>query len=111
MAASPADPDALVISAAPGPQAAHTPGAAESAIYRRSGGHPWQQVHKGLPPPRGLLASVLAANEAETDAFYAASNKGLFRSTDRGSSWEKLPIAWPGHAWPGRAHALAVVPE
>jgi photosystem II stability/assembly factor-like uncharacterized protein len=111
VAASPADPDALVISAAPGPQEAHTPGAAESAIYRRSGDHPWQQVREGLPPARGLLASVLAANEAEADAFYTANNEGLFRSTDRGSSWEELPIALPGDAQPGRAHALVVVPE
>jgi len=58
-----------------------------------------------------LLASVLAANEAEADAFYAASNQGLFRSTDRGSGWEELPIAWPGNARPGRPHALVVVPE
>ena len=74
-------------------------------------GGPWRQVREGLPPACGLLASVLAANEAETDAFYAANNKGLFRSTDRGSSWEELPIVWPGGAWPGRAHAFVVVPE
>jgi photosystem II stability/assembly factor-like uncharacterized protein len=110
VAAGPADPDTLVISAAPGPREAHTPGAAESAIYRRSGHGPWQQVREGLPPARGLLAAVLVANGAEPEAFYAATNKGLFRSTDRGSTWEELPIAWPGEARPGRPHALAVVP-
>jgi hypothetical protein len=69
VAASPADPNALVISAAPAPQAAHTPGAAESAICRGSDGSPWRQVREGLPPACGLLASVLAANEAEADAL------------------------------------------
>ena len=60
---------------------------------------------------RGLLASVLAANEAEPDAFYAANNQGLFRSTDRGLNWEELPLAWPGGTRPERPHALVVVPE
>ena len=110
-AASPADPDALVISAARGPREAHTPTFAESAIFRRIGQGTWQQVSEGLPPSRGLLTSVLAANEAEADAFYAANNKGLFRSSDRGSSWEELPITWPEGGPPGRAHALVVGTE
>src|SRR5260221_204027 len=70
VAADPADPDMLVISAAPGPQEAHNPMSAESAIYRRSGGGQWQQVREGLPSARGLLASVLAANEPEPGASY-----------------------------------------
>src|SRR4029077_10633813 len=37
IAADPADPETLVISAAPGPQQAHNPQVAESFIYRRSG--------------------------------------------------------------------------
>ena len=104
-------PDTLVISAAPGPQQAHNPTSAESAIYRRSGGGSWQQVREGLPPARGLLASVLAANEAEPGVFYAANNKGLFRSADAGSTWEELPIPWPADTRLGRAHALVAVQE
>jgi hypothetical protein len=110
-AASPADPDTLVVSAAPGPQEAHTERSAESAIYRRFGRGPWQQIREGLPSARGLLASVLAANEAEADTFYAANNKGLFRSIDGGLSWEELPIGWPGNERLGRPHALVVAPE
>lgn len=109
VAADPADHDMLVISAAPGPQEAHNPMSAESAIYRRSGGDQWQQVREGLPPARGLLASVLAANEAEPGVFYTANNKGLFRSADAGSTWEELPIAWPAGIRLGRAHALVAV--
>ena len=109
VAADPADPDTLVISAAPGPQQAHNPTSAESAIYRRSGGGSWQQVRQGLPPARGLLASVLVANEAEPGVFYAANNKGLFRSADAGSTWEELPIPWPTDTRLGRAHALVAV--
>lgn len=111
VAADPADPDTLVVSAAPGPQQAHNPTAAESALYRRVGGNPWQQMRAGLPPAHGMLASVLATAEAEPGVFYAANNHGLFRSADAGSSWEELPIPWPNGIRIGRAHALVVVPE
>nr|MDQ2716926.1 glycosyl hydrolase [Chloroflexota bacterium] len=107
-----ADPTTIIISAAHGPQEAHNPRQAESTIYRRSGDSQWQEVHDGLPEARGTLASVLAANEAEPGVFYAANNKGVFRSTDAGSSWEALPIRWPEKRTPGgRAHALVVMPE
>src|SRR5260221_10405952 len=111
VAADPADPATLVISAAHGPQQAHNPQSAESALYRRSGNGPWQRVQDGFPEPRGLLTAVLATHEAEPGVFYAANNKGAFRSADAGSSWEARPIRWPQGMRIGRAHALAVVPE
>lgn len=111
VAADPADPATLVISAAHGPKPAHNPQSAESALYRRSGNGPWQRVQDGFPEPRGLLTAVLATHEAEPGVFYAANNKGAFRSADAGSSWEALPIRWPQGMRIGRAHALAVVPE
>lgn len=110
VAVDPADPETLVISAAPGPQQAHRPDAAESAIFRRTSGQPWHMVHEGLPPAQGLLTSVLAANEAEPGVFYAASNQGIFRSANAGMSWETLPLPWPADTHLGRAHALVVVP-
>ncbi len=66
-------------------------------------------MRAGLPEPRGLLASVLAAHEAEPGVFYAASNKGIFRSGDAGLTWEALPIAWPEGFRLGRASSLVVV--
>jgi len=106
VAADPADPDTLVTSAAPGPQQAHNPKSADSAIYRRSGGDPWRKVSEGLPGSRGMLASVLASNKAEPNVFYAANNKGVFRSGDGGSTWMEPPIRWT-HL--GRANALLAV--
>ncbi len=111
VAADPADPTTVLISAAPGPREAHNPMQAESAIYRRSGGGRWQQVQDGLPTPHGVLASVLAINKAEPGVFYAANNKGVFRSADAGSTWEKLPIHWPVGTQIGRVNALIVVQE
>lgn len=109
VAVDPADPETLVISAAPGPQQAHTLQQAESAIYRRAGSSPWQKVQAGLPAAHGSLTSVLAASGA--GVFYAASNQGVFCSRDAGVNWETLPIPWPSDLSLGRAHALVVVPE
>lgn len=109
VAVDPANPDNVVVSAAPGPQQAHNPTSAESAIYYRSGNDVWQQSQEGLPAPRGLLASVLASNEAERGVFYAANNKGIFRSPDAGASWEELSISWPTNTRLGRAQGLVVV--
>lgn len=111
VAADAADPNTLVISAAPGPQQAHNPRSAESALYRRSGESQWQQVREGLPPAHGMLASVLTTHDAEPGVFYAANNHGLFRSADAGSTWEALSIPWPTGIQLGRANALAIVPE
>jgi photosystem II stability/assembly factor-like uncharacterized protein len=111
VAVDPADPDTLVISAAHGPQQAHNPMSAASAVYRRSHNSPWQQVQAGLPEEKGLLTFVLAANAAEPGVFYGGSNKGIFRSSDAGVSWEALRIHWPTNFQMGRVHALAIVEE
>lgn len=111
VAVDPADPDTIVISAAHGPQQAHNPRGAESAVYRRSQNSPWQQVRAGLPEEKGLLTFVLTANPAEPGVFYAGSNKGMFRSPDAGVNWEEVPIHWPDNFQIGRVHALLVVEE
>ncbi|HEY6540709.1 MAG TPA: glycosyl hydrolase [Ktedonobacteraceae bacterium] len=111
VATDPDDPTILVISAAHGPQQAHNPQSAESAIYRRSGDSQWRRVRDGFPEPRGLLTSVLATHAAEPGVFYAANNRGVFRSADAGSSWEAMPIRWSQDLRFGRAHALVVVQE
>ena len=111
VAADPVDPDTIVVSGAPGPQQAHNPMSAESAIYRRSNGSKWQQIHTGLPEPRGLLASVLASHKAEPHVFYAGNNKGIFRSINTGLTWQELSIPWPTGTRVGRADALIAVLE
>lgn len=111
VAVDPADPDTLVLSAAHGPQQAHNPMSAASAVYRRSHNSPWQQVRTGLPEEKGLLTFVLAANPAEAGVFYAGSNKGIFRSADAGVSWEELAMRWPDNFQMGRVQALVVVEE
>lgn len=106
-----ADPTIQVISAASSPMAAHNPAQAASALYRRAGNGPWQQLSEGLPPERGRQASVLATHAAEPGSFYAASNQGIYRSRDAGLTWEQLPLRWPDGRVPGRIAALAVAME
>ncbi|MGI8586413.1 MAG: hypothetical protein ACR2M0_01810 [Chloroflexia bacterium] len=85
----------MLISASTGPQTAHQPQIAESFIYRRGRGGPWEPSEAGLPPARGTLAWHLTSNDAEPGVFYAGSNHGIYRLPDGGQSWEKLDIAWP----------------
>lgn len=111
VAADPADPSTVVISAAPGPRQAHDPAQALSALYRRSGNDPWQLLREGLPAQKGTLASVIAVNEVEAHVFYAANNQGVFRSADAGRTWEQLRITWPDTLQSSRPQALIAVAE
>lgn len=109
LAVDPADPETIVISAAHGPGPAHNSGAAESHLYRRSGGSAWQEVREGLPEPRGTRTMVLAANAAEPHVFYAATRDGaVYRSADAGSNWERLPLSWPEGYRVGNVEGLFV---
>jgi hypothetical protein len=109
VAADPANPETLILSAARGPMQAHTPSAAASAIYRRSGDEPWQQASEGLPREDGMLAASVAAAETEPGAFYAASNLGVFQSADAGQTWQQLDVDWPEEYRGMRPQALVAV--
>jgi photosystem II stability/assembly factor-like uncharacterized protein len=109
VAVDPADPEMVVLSAAPGPQQAHTPEHAESAIYRRTGVGPWQEVRAGLPPSKGTLAAAVAANPSEPGVFYAAADAGLYRSSDGGATWQRLDVEWPDRHGGARVHVIAAV--
>ncbi|HEX6799637.1 MAG TPA: glycosyl hydrolase [Ktedonobacterales bacterium] len=109
LATDPANPETLLLSAAPGPYHAHNAEGARSGVFRKVAGEPWRQVRDGLPPEDGTLASALAASPAEPDVFYAANNTGLYHSRDGGQTWERLDIPWPERARGQRPEALLVV--
>lgn len=111
LAIDPADPDMMIVSAAGSPWEAHDPSVAESAIYRRSGDGPWEEVREGLPSPRGKRVAVVAANEAEPGVFYATRGAGIYRSADRGLTWERLSIAWPDGYRPPGVHGMVVAED
>ena len=111
LAVDPADPETIVASAAYGPRQAHDPGAAEAVIYRRTAGETWQRVENGLPEPRGNRVYVLGSHAAEPGVFYAANDRGLYRSPDAGLTWERLDVAWPSGHTATAVHAILVVEE
>jgi photosystem II stability/assembly factor-like uncharacterized protein len=111
LAVDPSEPETVIVSAAHGPDQAHNPTTAASVIYRRAGGRSWQRVAEGLPAERGMLGSVLTANEAEPGVFYAANNLGLYRSTDAGRSWERQDIPWPEGRDARRPASMTTVEE
>lgn len=110
LAVDPRDPNTVLLSASPGPTFAHDPKGAESRIYRRARGVTWEPVTKGLPPAIGTTAPVLALDPVEPGVFYAACNRGIYRSIDGGHGWEPLAIPWSEEDFARRIRALLVAP-
>lgn len=49
-----------------------------------------------LPESHGTIISILAANPKIKGEFYAVNNRGIFCSTDSGSSWKMIDgLQWP----------------
>lgn len=103
------DADVVLISAAASARRAHRAESAESHIYRKSADGPWEAVESGLPDPDGTTVSALAADPTEPGVVYAANNRGLFRSSDAGGSWDRLEIEWPGRFQEQRVAGIALV--
>jgi photosystem II stability/assembly factor-like uncharacterized protein len=104
----PGDPDTVVLSAASGARSAHSL-PAESHVYRREDGGDWERLdaESGLPVGDGVLRAVLATGDA--GEFYACNNRGLFRSTDAGETWQEMAIPWPEELTELTCRGLAVV--
>jgi len=111
IAVNPADPDAVVVSAADGPFVAYRPQSAEAYVYRRTGGQRWEKAMSGLPDATGTTASRFATHASEPGVIYAANNRGLFRSDDAGRSWKILDVSWPKPGPTEGVAALACLPE
>jgi photosystem II stability/assembly factor-like uncharacterized protein len=104
----PEDPDTVVISASRSAMTAHSARGAESWIYRRSHGGPWQAVQEGLPQAEGTTISSLAVDPYERGVVYAANNRGVFRSPDMGEAWHQLDVPWPDRLLKQRVAGVAV---
>lgn len=88
-----ADPDTVVLSAASGPRAAHAP-PGTSKVFRRTGDDPFEEAMDGLPGPDGLMRTVLDGGDTAGE-LYAATNHGLYHTTDAARSWTRLHDDWP----------------
>jgi hypothetical protein len=100
----------VVVSATEGPFVAYRPQSAEAHVYRRAGGHQWEQAMSGLPEASGTTASRFATHPSEPGVVYAANNRGLFQSDDAGRSWKALDVPWPEPGLADGVAALACLP-
>lgn len=110
VAVDPADPDAVIVSAASGPWVAYSPRRAEAYVYRKTARRPFELAMEGLPDAQGTIASRLATHPDEPGVIYAANNHGLFRAADAGRTWQALEIPWPPRAFAHGVEALACLP-
>jgi hypothetical protein len=108
VAADPADPGVRLVSAASGARTAHTPGRAETYVYRKRGDGPWALAMDGLGGANGQTRPVLAAGD-DAGAFYATSNRGLYRTANAGESWIELDVDLPLREGGGTARGLVHV--
>jgi photosystem II stability/assembly factor-like uncharacterized protein len=111
VAVDPADPNAVIVSAADGPRSAYWPRSAETYVYRKAGLNRWEQSMSGLPEAKATSVSRFATHADEPGVIYAANNRGLFRSDDAGRSWKALDLPWPEPGLADGVAALACLPE
>jgi photosystem II stability/assembly factor-like uncharacterized protein len=111
IAVDPADPDAVIVSAAVGPWSAYRPPSAEAYVYRKTGLKRWEQSMSGLPESTGTTATRFATHAGEPGVIYATNNRGLFKSDDAGRRWKALDLPWPEPGLANGVHALACLPE
>lgn len=90
------DPNTILLSSARSAMQSHYK-PAESFLYRRTTGSPWQQITGGLPEAGGRHTALLAAHPTQRHTFYAAWEDGVFHSTDGGLNWTRFDISWPGN--------------
>jgi photosystem II stability/assembly factor-like uncharacterized protein len=106
---APDDPEHVVLSSASGPRSAHSPPDATSYVYRREAGDGgWQRSMDDLPGPDGMARAVLDVDR-DTGAYYALTNRGLYRSDDGGRSWSEVDVAWAEAFVSQTPRGLAVV--
>lgn len=108
VAVTPDDPETVLLSAARGSNPAHRIDRAESFVFRKHSEEPWERIGEGLPTGEGVLRYELASGSAAGELF-AVTNVGLYRTTDAGDSWTRLPIDWPAELETQKATEIAVV--
>jgi len=81
--------DVVVVSAASGPYSAYTAGHSDGRLYRRVGTERWERVRDGWPERASTIAPLLRA-DPKAAGVWAADERGVHRSDDRGKSWRQV---------------------
>jgi photosystem II stability/assembly factor-like uncharacterized protein len=93
VAIDPGRSDIVLVSASSGPRTAYGAGRGDGRIYRRVGDGAWQRVTDGWPAVPDTIAPLLLAG-ADSAELWAADERGLHRSDDGGSRWQRV-AAYP----------------
>ena len=105
----PGDPDTVLVSSAHGAGSAHRAGNADTYVYRKRAGEPWECLDDhGLPAGTGVLRAVLAPGGSGGE-LYAANNRGIYRTRNAGGSWDRLDVEWPEAFGGQTVRGLAVI--
>jgi photosystem II stability/assembly factor-like uncharacterized protein len=72
-------------------------GAIGGVFRRAAGGGEWQRLTAGLPDDAGVQAITVHPTNADT--VYAGTNRGPYRSTDRGEHWGRLALPEGLEVW------------
>lgn len=92
-AADPERPEIAYVSLSPSPYKAHGGVDAQAYIYRSTPEGTWQKLHGGLPQPLKEMPYALLTDPSEPGCVYAGLGNGdVWRSPDKGDSWEQLPL-------------------
>jgi hypothetical protein len=105
-----ADADNIILSAAASARRSNYE-PAESYLYRRTAGSPWQQLRDGLPEPAGRRTAVLASHPREPGMFFAAWERDVYHSVDGGASFCRLDVPWPENCRINEICALAIAED
>ncbi len=108
VALAPDDPDTVLLSSATGPRSAHNVDSADSIVSRKRDDEEWERLD-GLPTGEGVTRTVFERGNSGGELF-AVNNRGLFRTEDVGTTWEKTASEWPTTFERMTARGLAVVP-
>lgn len=72
-------------------------GGTTGGMYRtEDGATTWKKINNGLIPESELMASMalgvnaIEINHVNTDVVYAGTTKGLYRTSNKGESWERI---------------------
>ena len=88
-AIAPEASEAVVVSASTGPHTAYVAGRSDGRLYRRLTRDRWERVRDGWPDPPSTIAPLLCAG-TKPGELWAADERGVHRSDDRGKSWRAV---------------------
>ena len=78
-------------------------GTEAGALYRKDAGDDhWQELANGLPPMP--MTRAIAIHPENPDVVYAGTQRGVYRSTDRGDHWERMDLPEGRIVWSLKFH-------